>query len=318
MMLKCVFVLGVTFLINLKLTSQIAYNHSILWEIRKNDSAQVSYVLGTFHQMDTSHYRLPTDTFIKLIAQCGNLCLEKDYNSSKLRSFYAELSQYKRGDLNTQQVLDRKYYKKLTSNLEKTGFPKREIRQLTKKKKFGYFYLILPLLLTKHPENKYNYFMDVSLLKYAKSGYFVQIIGLENMDSVTSYMREYYSNIPFLKAQLENSLSDSIDVVLQNKIWMDSEISTYVKQEFSEFNSDIDTINDASYYDSIWGGIYHYNIHTQRNIAMANGIDSLYKLNRKLFIAIGASHLFGKYGILNLLNNKGYMIKPHKVEIKKK
>lgn len=317
-MLKWAFILCFTILFNLKVPSQIAYNNSIIWVIRKNDSSQISYVLGTFHQIDTSKYRLPIDTFIKLISQCGNLCIEKDYNSSKLSSFYSEFSQYKRGDLNTKKILDKKLYKKLTSTLEKMGYSIREIRQLTQKKKFGYFNFVLPLLLRKYPDNKYNYYMDVSLLNYAKSGYFIRTIGLENMDSATFYMRNYYSNNDFLKKQLEKYLSDSNDMKIQDNILMDSAISTYFRQEFSEFNSDIDDNNDSSYYDSIWGGKYYYNIHTQRNLTMANGIDSLYNLKRKLFIAVGVSHLFGKYGILNLLNNKGYMIKPYKVTIIKK
>ncbi|MGK4566208.1 TraB/GumN family protein [Flavobacterium sp. 3HN19-14] len=46
-----------------------------------------------------------------------------------------------------------------------------------------------------------------------------------------------------------------------------------------------------------------------RNIVMAKSIDSLARTG-SLFAAVGAAHLAGKGGIIQLLRNKGYTVTP--------
>jgi len=48
---------------------------------------------------------------------------------------------------------------------------------------------------------------------------------------------------------------------------------------------------------------------TNRNVIMARSIDSLARTG-SLFSAIGAAHLAGKDGVIQLLRNKGYTVKP--------
>lgn len=59
---------------------------------------------------------------------------------------------------------------------------------------------------------------------------------------------------------------------------------------------------------SFYKGSYESLI-TDRNFGMADKLDSLLKLERSVFCAIGAGHLPGSSGVINLLRNKGYSLR---------
>lgn len=59
---------------------------------------------------------------------------------------------------------------------------------------------------------------------------------------------------------------------------------------------------------SVSGNAYNLII-TNRNIVMANGIDTLIRKHNS-FIGIGAAHLAGDEGVIQLLRNKGYTLRP--------
>lgn len=59
---------------------------------------------------------------------------------------------------------------------------------------------------------------------------------------------------------------------------------------------------------SVSGNAYNLLI-TNRNVVMANGIDTLIKKYNS-FIGIGAAHLAGEEGVIQLLRNKGYILRP--------
>ena len=59
---------------------------------------------------------------------------------------------------------------------------------------------------------------------------------------------------------------------------------------------------------SVSGNAYNLII-TNRNIVMANGIDTLIR-KQSAFIGIGAAHLAGEEGVIQLLRNKGYTLRP--------
>ena len=47
---------------------------------------------------------------------------------------------------------------------------------------------------------------------------------------------------------------------------------------------------------------------------MTEFLSSKMQLDRVSFAAVGAAHLFGKYGMLALLKRQGYQLKPVKLE----
>lgn len=59
---------------------------------------------------------------------------------------------------------------------------------------------------------------------------------------------------------------------------------------------------------TVYPGLYEKMI-TQRNRKMADGLDTL-MLKESVFCAVGAGHLGGQFGIINLLRAKGYKLRP--------
>lgn len=55
---------------------------------------------------------------------------------------------------------------------------------------------------------------------------------------------------------------------------------------------------------------FHNYFIEKRNIIMANRMDSLMKAGRKLFTGVGAGHLAGDLGMIQLLREKGYSLRP--------
>lgn len=58
-----------------------------------------------------------------------------------------------------------------------------------------------------------------------------------------------------------------------------------------------------------WNPEFFDQLITKRNVVMANGIDTMVR-NGSAFIAIGAGHLGGEKGVVNLLRGKGHQLRP--------
>jgi len=71
----------------------------------------------------------------------------------------------------------------------------------------------------------------------------------------------------------------------------------------------IDAIEKLMQTGMRWNPEFYDKLILKRNVVMANGIDSLIK-NGPLFISIGAGHLSGNKGVINLLRSKGYQMRP--------
>lgn len=74
-------------------------------------------------------------------------------------------------------------------------------------------------------------------------------------------------------------------------------------------NGNIDALEKLLRTTLKWSPEYFDELITKRNVVMANGIDTLLKKGN-LFIAIGAGHLGGDKGVINLLRSKGHHLRP--------
>lgn len=115
------------------------------------------------------------------------------------------------------------------------------------------------------------------------------VFALETIESQLEVFDQIYNLQP-------RQLSLKTQVISQENL-----ISTYIQ-------GDIESLRQLLYTQLTNYGEAFDLLITKRNFAMVAGIDSLIKKN-KMFIAVGAAHLSGSDGIIQLLRNKGYHVR---------
>jgi uncharacterized protein YbaP (TraB family) len=113
---------------------------------------------------------------------------------------------------------------------------------------------------------------------------------LETLESQLEVFDQIYNKQP-------RQLSLKTQVISQENL-----LSTYI-------NGDIESLRQLLYTQLTNFGEAFDLLISKRNYTMVAGIDTLIKKNN-LFIAVGAAHLSGQDGIIQLLRNKGYHLRP--------
>lgn len=110
------------------------------------------------------------------------------------------------------------------------------------------------------------------------------------------------------------SIEDQMGLIENPFNWLNfSYADRFIKAEEKAINlylkGDIDELEKSLRTSLRWNPDFFDKLITKRNIIMADGIDTLVRKNRA-FIAVGAGHLGGEKGIINLLRSKGYQLRP--------
>lgn len=87
----------------------------------------------------------------------------------------------------------------------------------------------------------------------------------------------------------------------------------FIKAEEKAINlylsGDIEALEKSLRTSLRWNPEFFDKLITKRNIVMADGIDTMVR-KQNTFIAIGAGHLGGEKGVINLLRSKGHQLRP--------
>lgn len=282
------------------------FNNSILWEIRKTDSSEPSYLLGTHHQLDTSKYSVPMDTFIKLISRCGRLATEVDFQY--LKDNHIAVSEKKPDWYRHLNRKRKKAFKKICKDL---GYPPMFVNYVKKHMTLTEVTYFLHFNRIQHQDSSVVYLrMDFSLNDYAVKSNRISVLSLEDPVKHMSYLDVYSP--------------ESLTTLTLNKL-----LDSFYNQEAFRKMEVADSLK-FDYYGQVFNQAYAkpvfrhkedsiaWNLTIQRNYDMVETIDSMMSINKPLFAAVGCGHLFGEKGMLNILQQKGYIIRPYRVEIRKK
>ncbi|MGE5341501.1 MAG: TraB/GumN family protein [Candidatus Omnitrophota bacterium] len=263
-----------------------------LWQIKTNKGN--SYLLGSIHLLKKEHYPLPA-VMEQAFDQTDVLVLEVDMSGEKLATVGVLFFQkgFYQGEDTLQHHLSQKNYKLLAEKLKPLDM---DIEGFQKTKPWMVAMIVLNSVLVKlgfAPQ----YGIDIHFMEKAISGN-KEIRELEGaefqlnlFETLTPKETESFLMSTVLEA---GQLGAAIDRTVN--AWKTGDLQTLDRLS-------VENIKDDSELET-----FYYKLLDKRNIGMAEKIDSYLKEGKKIFVVVGAAHMTGKNGIVNLLKNKGYNI----------
>ncbi len=272
---------------------------SLLWEITGKGLAQPSYLIGTMHVSSKLAFNLP-DSFYIALRKAQVVALEtnpetwqedmnkydlsgsKGYNSSNRFSAYSAMP----NDYLTISTLKFfEYYKKIEQSLYSNPST------------------INSLLYRSYGNETSDFeedtYLDMYIFQCGKK-WGKKVAGVEDYGESMRLMAEAYKDAGKDKNKKERSYSDMAGEYSADKL----------QEAYRTGNLDqLDSINKYNSVSEAFDEKFLY----QRNYIQANSIDSIIKSGSVLFVGIGAAHLPGDRGVIEILRSKGYKLRPVKM-----
>jgi uncharacterized protein YbaP (TraB family) len=267
---------------------------SLLWEISGNGMSKPSYLFGTMHVSSKMVFHL-SDSFYLGIKNADVVALETD-----MGTWQEDFSRY---DL---EGVGYNFYKRGLGQpndyltIGSLQFPPYE--KMIELALYSSPSIINNFLYRSYSEKSSDFeedtYLDLHIYQTGKK-WGKKVCGVENFDQSMQLMKEAYVDAAKEKDKKERSFDYDGDF-------------SYGKLEdaYRTGNLDLlDTINKVNSTSAAFDEKFLY----KRNEIQANSIDSILKAKSTLFVGVGAAHLPGQRGVIELLRSKGYKLRPIKM-----
>ena len=256
---------------------------SLLWEISGNGLSQSSYLYGTMHVSKKIAFRLD-DVFYEALDTSDIIALESDPDTWLDR------------DAITSQSMQRHGNRLITKGFYTYPFTWNNPRKENIASYLAAEDRIVNNILFRTNENSQNFeeetYLDMFIYQAAKK-FDKKVIALEDIEEAATLVG---------RASM-NALKQKPDEWLQKKMQLQDPMFL-LEDAYRERNINLlDSIDRAMYTPYYIENMLHI-----RNMNMANSLDSIMSLG-KVFAGIGAAHLPGEKGVIDLLQKKGYTVK---------
>ena len=257
---------------------------SLLWEISGNGLEQSSYLYGTMHVSKKIAFRLD-DVFFEALDQSEIIALESDPGTW----LDNEIQQGPDGYGLSYGFDPKGFYREgflleppdITDLASYLAFDDRLINNI--------LYRTNEYAQNFEEETYLDMFIYQAGAKFDKT-----IAALENLEESSTLVA---------RASM-NAMKNKPDEWLQKKM-QGHDLNYLMQNAYRERNIDLlDSIDRAMYTD-----YYRKNMLYIRNEIMSENLDSVMHKG-KVFAGIGAAHLPGSHGVIQLLRNKGYQVEP--------
>jgi uncharacterized protein YbaP (TraB family) len=261
--------------------AQKKYPSTFLWKISGNGLKKPSYIYGTMHLQDKELFNLGDSIYYALESVDG---FSMEVDPVALMDGLLKTLNDKDDSPLLKDIIEEKEYKKLEKNIESKFGVSADNLTLKKIKKY------IQNKVYQKKQGQMKTFMDMYLYNIAKKQN-KKFAPVEDVEDQLSLMDDY-SPKSMEKYLEQDSVSEENFIENFKNIYIQKNLTALAK-----------TIEDDNQ------NLYSSLALVKRNIKMARRIDSLTKI-RTSFIAIGAAHLPGDSGLIQLLQNRGFMVEP--------
>jgi uncharacterized protein YbaP (TraB family) len=273
--------------------------NTLLWKVSGKGLSKPSYLFGTMHMICANDIEL-SDSLKNAIKNSDKVYLELDMDDM-MQMMSAMMHMTMKGDTSLSDLLSPADYKKVKDYFEK----KSSLIPFAMMEK--YKPLLVESMVMEQSQNCDDMIVIEQLVMEQATKYNKEIKGLETFD----YQLSIFDKIPYkfqaqqLVKMVDEASSDSSNDKDEIMVLTDA----YRKQELNkmdELTKDDPSIGDFT-------DILLY----ERNANWAEKLQTIMK-NNAVVVAVGAGHLPGKKGVLNLLRQAGYKVEPVKNEMIKR
>ncbi|GAL83573.1 hypothetical protein CHU_2340 [Sporocytophaga myxococcoides] len=279
------------FLLLVCLSGILKAQSSLLWEVKSPDNKNVSYIYGTMHVEDERVFDFGDSLMIcfnKCKAFAGEIVLDK-INKSELASQI-----FMPGDTTLKMLIGKKKYKQVKRKARKSlGV----FAGLINRVKPVFTASLISESSFKKGKGKIldEYFQDLAKEKQ------MVLLGIESPSEQIAALDEIplaeqaQMLIESLEAPAEEEGADEL-VKIYNTGDLDSLYNHFLKFDLSDN--------------------FTRSLLTKRNYVMSERIQDIIN-EYPVFVGIGAAHLPGEEGVLNLMVKQGYMVRPVQIKTNK-
>jgi uncharacterized protein YbaP (TraB family) len=266
---------------------------SLLWEISGKGLYKPSFLIGTMHVSNKLAFNLP-DSFYSAVKNAQVVALEtnpetwqEDMDKYEVDNHEAqnEFLDYPSDYFTINTLKFYKYYSKIERSLYSNSSA---INSL--------LYRSYGNVSSDFEEDTY---LDMYIFQCGKK-LGKKVAGVENYGESMRLMAEAYQDAAKDKNKKRRGYSDGGEDYSMDKL----------QEAYRAGNLDLlDTINKFNSSSTAFDEKFLY----RRNEIQANSIDSIIKSGSTLFVGVGAAHLPGQRGVIELLRKKGYKLRPVKM-----
>lgn len=264
-------------------------DNSLLWEVTGNGLNKPSFLFGTFHLLckEDIHFG---ETLKNALKGSDYIYMEMDMDDPSVLMNAMKFMTMKNGK-SLKDLYSTREYEKLQKFFSDSLKMPLQLFEKTKP------YFLVALLYPKMMECKSPSGVEQELIKLAKEEK-KEIEGLETL----AFQSSVFDSIPYEWQAKE--LLKNIDSVQKYKEEFQKMVQIYKNQQ-------LDSLEEHLNMSEFGGERFNELLLTNRNKNWAKRLDSAMKEN-SVFVAVGAGHLPGKEGVIELLRKKGYSVTPLK------
>jgi uncharacterized protein YbaP (TraB family) len=256
--------------------------NSLLWRISGKNLAGTSYLFGTIHLQDKRVFHF-TDSVYNAIQQVEGFAMEV-HPDSMMMGLFDQVDLNSNNSPSLKSSMNKKDYAKLKSKLETEL--QVDIDKLTVKDAIR---LKQKIIKPDVKEDDMPSIVDLYLYSIARDQG-KKIAGLEKLSDQMDVVDEFGGNFKPEELLNDNTLE---------KNFIEKMIEVYSRQDLEKIRVMMSLMDDKS----------EDKILNFRNQGMVMKLDSLMQEN-SFFAAIGAAHLPGAKGVIELLRKMGYTVEP--------